>query len=199
MFRAVVLAVLAGAALGFVPSRPTVRSSALRMDVLEGLPASVEVGGKPWDPLGLSKLSAVSKNNPDLKWLQEAEIKHCRQAMLAFVGLYVPKFFTIPGYNPEADWVKAMPKFAAEQPLALAQIILAIAIVEGYYYPGEFWFGGGDRAPGDYGFDPLGLYGKSDEAKKTMQLKELKNGRLAMIAVIGHFFSVTIPGSVPGL
>ena len=39
--------------------------------------------------------------------------------------------------------------------------------------------------PGDLGFDPLGLYKGSDEDKRTMQLKELNNGRLAMIAITG--------------
>ena len=38
-----------------------------------------------------------------------------------------------------------MNKFALEQPLALAQIVLAIGIIEGNFFPGEMWFGGGDR------------------------------------------------------
>merc|ERR1719478_87285 len=43
--------------------------------------------------------------------------------------------------------------------------------------------------PGDLGFDPLGLYKGSDEDKRTMQLKELNNGRLAMIAITGYAFN----------
>jgi hypothetical protein len=43
--------------------------------------------------------------------------------------------------------------------------------------------------PGDLGFDPLGLYKGSDEDKRTMQLKELNNGRLAMMAVLVYAFS----------
>ena len=43
--------------------------------------------------------------------------------------------------------------------------------------------------PGDLGFDPLGLYRGSDEDKRTMQLKELNNGRLAMIAITGYAFN----------
>lgn len=36
---------------------------------------------------------------------------------------------------------------------------------------------------GNLGFDPLGLMPKDDEGKKWMQTAELKNGRLAMIAI----------------
>ena len=43
--------------------------------------------------------------------------------------------------------------------------------------------------PGDYGFDPLGLYPSDDEeGQKRMQLCEIKHGRLAMIAVTGFAF-----------
>jgi len=37
--------------------------------------------------------------------------------------------------------------------------------------------------PGDLGFDPLGLFKGSDADKRTMQMKEINNGRLAMVAI----------------
>jgi len=40
--------------------------------------------------------------------------------------------------------------------------------------------------PGDLGFDPLGLYKGTDKKKAALQLKELNNGRLAMMAVAGY-------------
>lgn len=42
----------------------------------------------------------------------------------------------------------------------------------------------GKREPGDFGFDPLGL-GKNKAAFDRFRLSEIKNGRLAMIAVGG--------------
>lgn len=37
--------------------------------------------------------------------------------------------------------------------------------------------------PGNLGFDPLGLYPKDEAGQMRMQLAELKNGRLGMIAI----------------
>jgi hypothetical protein len=48
------------------------------------------------------------------------------------------------------------------------------------------------RAPGDFGLDPLGfLKGKSEEEVDQMKLREIKNGRLAMLA-----FSAVVTQSV---
>lgn len=40
-----------------------------------------------------------------------------------------------------------------------------------------------DYTPGNIGFDPLGLYPKDKEGQLKMMAKELRNGRLAMIAI----------------
>ena len=54
----------------------------------------------------------------------------------------------------------------------------------------------GKRAAGDFGFDPLNFYGKLDsKGKETMQLKELENGRLGMMAFSGI---VTASAAFPG-
>jgi hypothetical protein len=45
------------------------------------------------------------------------------------------------------------------------------------------WLGKGERVPGDLGFRPFGD-AKGDAAKqKTLQLQELKNGRLVRIVL----------------
>jgi len=45
-----------------------------------------------------------------------------------------------------------------------------------------------DYLPGDLGFDPLNCFKGSAEQKRSMQLKEINNGRLAMIAITGFAF-----------
>ncbi|KAH8044514.1 chlorophyll A-B binding protein [Aureococcus anophagefferens] len=55
------------------------------------------------------------------------------------------------------------------------------------------------RASSNLEFDPLG-FGKSDPALvKTYKERELKNGRLAMIGIMGFVASDQIAGSVPML
>merc|ERR1711966_82559 len=55
---------------------------------------------------------------------------------------------------------------------------------------------GSERMPGDFGFDPLGL-GKDPNALARRQLVELKNGRLAMIAVGGMVHHYLLVGRGP--
>merc|ERR1719282_2036253 len=50
------------------------------------------VGDVGFDPLGFSEILPMD-------WLREAELKHCRVSMLAFVGLIFTDFYTLPGYE----------------------------------------------------------------------------------------------------
>lgn len=163
--------------------------------------ASIEVnGGKVYDPLGMLNLHKVNPEVcPHPKWLRESELKHCRIAMLASIGAFASQWgLTIPGYTAVADPTENLNQYFVNNPLGFAQIILAIGIIEGRFFPGEFWTGKGEREAGDLGYDPLGFFkNKTPAQKNTLRLQELKNGRLAMMALAAYTSEHWIPGSVP--
>lgn len=77
-----------------------------------------------------------------------------------------------------------------QRPFAFLQIILAIFAVEVYGNRKQ------QESPmgGDLGFDPLGLKPAGDEAWERVQLRELKNGRLAMFAILGMIVQENLTG-----
>ena len=171
-----------------------------------------ETGNEPWDPLGLSTIhdliskSEHANNFPHVKFMREAELKHGRIAMLAFVGVCVQKGlnFHWPGdlgglyYDASAPWYSAPTSAFATNPVGMAQIVLFIGLIEGQYDSGPFWFGNGDREPGDHGFDPVfkGAFMRTPEEAMVMKTKEINNGRLAMIAFVGMVFQEAVTGSI---
>jgi len=59
----------------------------------------------------------------------------------------------------------------------------------------ETMFKDPNRVPGDIGFDPMGFAtGKTDAEKERMQLREIKNGRLAMLAIGGMIHQEWVTG-----
>eukprot|EP01038_Epipyxis_sp_PR26KG_P013602 gene13602-18256_t len=140
-------------------------------------------GDEGFDPLGLSNIEDLGL---DLYWFREAELKHCRVAMLAVVGLLAQEAgFVLPGAPVGKDQVEVFwtvfdrnpgPIFAGFIFSGFVEIISGIATTEGRK--------SGNRAPGEFGFNPLKL-GKSPAAAKDYALKEVRNGRLAMFAAAG--------------
>merc|ERR1719287_222022 len=137
-----------------------------------------------------------SKRAPEwLPWFREAELKHGRAAMLATVGFVAPEFFRIPG---EQFSFEALPKVIDAHdalPESMIQIFGWISFVEACSFAALANMNNYDRRPGDFGFDPLGIYPTDPEKQKEMQLKELKNGRLAMIAIGGMVAGASVTGN----
>merc|ERR1711870_69960 len=106
-------------------------------------------------------------------------------AMLAWTGLVVPDFVRIPGerYSFEAIpvTIDAHDKLNGDVGVNF-QIIFWISVVEFCCAKKVFEWNSLETA-GDYGL--TSLLPKDEEAQKAMRLRELKNGRLAMIAFGG--------------
>ncbi len=140
-----------------------------------------------FDPLGLSSMFNV-------KFLQEAEIKHCRVAMLATAGAIFQDIATDPTYTKITGGAKLT---AAHDKLVstgtMGQILFWVSFAEVFGTIALFETFEGKREPGYFGFDPLG-FAKTDKA--SWALKEIKNGRLAMLAIAGivHHYFITGKG-----
>jgi hypothetical protein len=137
------------------------------------------VGDVGFDPFCIAE-------NLDIKFMREAELKHGRIAMLAFVGFLFTEFIRLPGeMHNEINSVKA---FTHVGPQPLLQIFLFCGVMEWITNKGKMtmqdMFEDADRVPGDLAFDPMGL-SKNPANRQKYQLAELKNGRLAMIAIGG--------------
>merc|ERR1712061_61503 len=146
----------------------------------QGLVGSEGAWGRyEFDPVGFSRYSEF------VPFFREAELKHGRIAMLAWVGMVAPDFVRIPGerYSFEAVplSIQAHEAFSSATGVNF-QILFWIGIVEFCCAKKVFEWNSLEVA-GDYGL--TGIFPKDEEAQKQMRLKELKNGRLAMLATGG--------------
>ena len=156
--------------------------------------ASVIVGNKGFDPLN------CSTDMLTLKKYREAEIKHGRLAMLATVGwpiseLFHPYLSTITQNTNLLSFNNKVPSilnggFEKINPIFFMSIIVFASSIESIVLNNDYNNYFDYRIPGDFGFDPLNFYtNKSEFTKRNLELKELNNGRLAMLAITYFAFS----------
>lgn len=125
-------------------------------------------GDYGFDPLGLG-------SDPErLKWYVEAERIHGRWAMAAAAGILFPPLMGVetPWYEAGAavSDVPILPLLALQFPL---MGFLETKRFEGFKTTGECGL------VNSFPFDPMGM------GSSSMQTKEVKNGRLAMLAMVG--------------
>jgi len=130
-----------------------------------------------FDPLGFTRVG----DEEGFKMLRAAELKHGRVAMMASVGAVVQHFVKFPFAESAKGTFAAV--FSEDAALGLPLLLLTAAALEGA------WREDASKEPGNFG-DPLGLNMYSDE----MRSKELNNGRMAMISVLGIFAAEVATG-----
>jgi light-harvesting complex I chlorophyll a/b binding protein 1 len=194
------LACVLGSAAAFVPGAfkaPAARGVQARTTMMAEKSKSIPFLPRPanldgsiagdvgFDPVGFTNWLPVS-------YLQEAEIKHCRIAMLAVVGWIVADFVKLPGDVHQVTSLAAHD--VAVKSGALAQILIWTSVAEAISVIAiSQMLEGSGRKPGDFKFDPLG-FAKDEATLKKLQLNELKNGRLAMLAFSGIVTQAALTG-----
>mmetsp|Transcript_5576 Transcript_5576/g.5765 ORF Transcript_5576/g.5765 Transcript_5576/m.5765 type:complete len:213 (-) Transcript_5576:160-798(-) len=155
--------------------------------------ASMDLAGDEGPELRKFDPLRFSEKSPEwVPWFRESELKHGRICMLAVVGLVVAEFVRLPGDVFQSGTViEAHNNMVSSG--AMIQLLLWIGLIEVITIPALKALGKSDRAPGNYGFDPLGL-GKNEAAFKKYEVSELKNGRLAMLAFSGMITQAVLTG-----
>merc|ERR1712019_314753 len=148
----------------------------------------------PWgffDPVGFATDASEGK----LLFYREAELKHGRVCMLATVGFAVgerfhplwggdkdmPTLFQVQGASILAFWPLAFLVFGGIEKLAGDRDTGDGELPDGLY-------------PGDLGWDPLDITPKDPEEFRLMQNREILNGRLAMISILGQVSEEFVTG-----
>ncbi|KAG6590140.1 Chlorophyll a-b binding protein 8, chloroplastic, partial [Cucurbita argyrosperma subsp. argyrosperma] len=157
------------------------------------------------------------------RWLAYGEVINGRFAMLGVIGAIAPEILGSLGLIPPETalpWFKTgvIPPAGTynywADPYTLFVLEMALmgfaehrrfqdwakpgSMGKQYFLGLERFLGGsGDPAyPGGPLFNPLG-FGKDEKSMKDLKLKEVKNGRLAMLAILGLFIQGLVTGVGP--
>eukprot|EP00543_Licmophora_paradoxa_P003467 CAMPEP_0202449294 /NCGR_PEP_ID=MMETSP1360-20130828/8030_1 /ASSEMBLY_ACC=CAM_ASM_000848 /TAXON_ID=515479 /ORGANISM="Licmophora paradoxa, Strain CCMP2313" /LENGTH=245 /DNA_ID=CAMNT_0049067163 /DNA_START=56 /DNA_END=793 /DNA_ORIENTATION=- len=216
-------ALLASTAAAFAPSAPQ-RASTQLSETADDL-AAIAKKANPivgfFDPLDLAGQNFWDTTSEEtIGFLRESEVKHGRIAMFAFVGYIVhangitfPWPMQLDG-TPFPKASSAPEAWDAISDEAKLQIFAFVGFLEFYrevasekHYMkggkiGEFPAFDASVIPGGALnlYDPFGTSSKnSAETKEAGLIKEINNGRLAMLGIFGFLSESKIEGSVPAL
>jgi len=162
------------------------------------------VGDYGWDPL------ALGADPVALKWYRQAELQHARWAMLGCAGILGQELV-----KPDVFWYEAGLPENLPQPFTNVNMggLLAFEFLMMHYVEVRRWQD--YRNPGSVNEDPIfkgnsvpneemgypgGIFDPLRFAKrdnKSLQTKEIKNGRLAMVAWTGFVIQAQATGKNP--
>ena len=134
---------------------------------------------------GILSLSAFNMNS---KFIQEAEIKHGRTAMLA-----MPTLVSLEIIDHSTLGINQLASAPVENQLLLLGIFGCSEVsqmLKAYEFPSsvDVWFNMKDsHIPGDYNFDPLNI--STSNNLDMLKTNEKFVGRLAMLASVGFIGS----------
>jgi len=165
-----------------------------------------------FDPLSLG-------SDPELlTWFQQAELQHARWAMVGVVGIVVPEILSLTAGTKPVLWTEAgAGNYIFPWQGLLATQLLMMGWAEQRRWqdlssPGSVntspvfedlkWADDGNDLgyPGGDVFDPLRYQFKFNQDKdleKEYREKEIKNGRLAMVALVGFAAQTFVTGNGP--
>jgi len=218
-----ILSLLFGSAAAFAPAQVSQPTTALQESQgdLKELAGKLNPAIKFYDPLNLSGQSFWGKGQEEtIGFIREAEVKHGRIAMFAFVG-YIANAngVTFPwamqldgtpfpqGLTPPEAWdaISDSGKLQIFAFIGFLEFWREIASDTHYMKGGKI----GDFPDFDSKYipggalnlyDPFGFNSKRSEQDKADGLvKEINNGRLAMLGIFGFLSAAKIDGSVPSL
>jgi len=156
-------------------------------------------GDAGFDPFSLAQ------DKETLWYMREAEIKHSRLAMLAVVGWPLAELYD----QPIAQLIgrPALLTKSGESPSLLNGgldkidieywvLVIALAGLAEVANSDQKKTKAKDYVLGDCGFDPLNLFPGKDNVKGRfeMQTKEIKHGRVAMMAIVGFAIQEALYG-----
>jgi hypothetical protein len=218
------LSALFGSAAAFVPASTPQRGSVAVNAAIDDLKVIAEKSNpvlKFYDPLNLSE-TPIFDNTADqtIGFLRQAEIKHGRVAMAAFVGyciqangIHWPWPQTLDG-TPFPGGVSPPEQWDAMPDVAKWQIILFVGFLEWFSEAADTHYMRGG-VPGKFPdftenpefilhpvpfnlYDPFKLSTRrSAEDKERGLIAEINNGRLAMIGIMGFLAEQKLDGAVP--
>jgi hypothetical protein len=169
-----------------------------RNPVLDEFELAADVG---FDPLNLAK------DKDTLLFYRDAELKHARLAMLATLGWVVAELFDgrlaaatgTPDLliRPDSEGIGLAPSLLngglATIPAAYWLIVVGLTgALETQFAKITPQIISEGREPGDYGFDPFNLWPADADEQKAMRAREVKNGRLSMIAIVAFAFQEAV-------